>query len=143
MTKGLRASLNFYLLLYMSTCLSSMNIFTAENHVRSSRPEFLFYDELVPLSLDKPLPPDLSAKLNAITNTPFINNEAYYGSARLRPLETTAPGPSLRVALWNIERGMQLDNLKVLIKDKDRFMAEGAREREKRIKKGKSKVMLI
>ena len=56
----------------------------AQDYVRDSEPKLFSYDELVQLSLDQPLTPELTEKLHAITTTPFINNEAYYAGSRPR-----------------------------------------------------------
>ena len=100
-------------------------------YVRDSKPELFSYDELVQLSLDQPLSPELAGKLHTVTTTPFINNEAYYRGARPRPLEIRGLGPSLRVALWNIERGLSLDDIQLFLTDKDRFIAKVEEERKK------------
>jgi len=102
-----------------------------EGYVRVSIPQLFTYDELVQLSLDQPMNPELSAKLKMLTTTPFINNEAYYRGARPRPLEIRGLGPSLRVALWNIERGLSLDDIQLFLTDRDRFMAKVEEERKK------------
>jgi endonuclease/exonuclease/phosphatase family metal-dependent hydrolase len=103
----------------------------AQDYVRDSKPDLFSYEELVQLSLDKPLTPALAEKLHAITTTPFINNEAYYAGARPRPLEVKGLGPTLRVACWNIERGIELDDMLLFLTDKDRFMSEVQAERKK------------
>jgi len=72
-----------------------------------------------------------------LTTTPFINNEAYYDGAKPRPLEVERIGPSLRVAFWNIERGLELDYIELFLKDKDRFMARVAEERKHAKQAGK------
>ena len=100
-------------------------------YVRGSRPQLFSYDELVQLSLDQAMSPELSQKLHTVTTTPFINNEAYYRGARPRPLEIRGLGPSLRIALWNIERGLSLDDIQLFLTDKDRFMAKVEEERKK------------
>jgi len=81
----------------------------AQEYVRDSEPKLFSYDELVQLSLDQEMSPELAEKLRLVTTPPFINNEAYLGGTRPRPLEVPHLGPSLRVALWNIERGLELD----------------------------------
>ena len=73
--------------------------------MRDSEPKLFSHDEVVQLSLDQELSPELAEKLRVITTTPFINNEAYLSGARPRPLDVTHLGPCLLVALWNIERG--------------------------------------
>jgi endonuclease/exonuclease/phosphatase family metal-dependent hydrolase len=105
--------------------------------MRDSQPELFTYDELVQLSLPQELSYDLAQKLHTITTTPFINNEAYFGGARPRPLAVNPLGPALRIALWNIERGLKLDDIKLFLTDKDRFVAKVAAERKEARAKGK------
>jgi endonuclease/exonuclease/phosphatase family metal-dependent hydrolase len=109
----------------------------AEQYIRESKPEMFSYDELVQLSLDKPFSPELTQKLHAITTTPFINNEAHYKGARPRRLEIKGLGPSLRVAFWNIERGLGLEDIKMSLTDKDRFVVKATEERAKAKEAGK------
>ena len=104
---------------------------SAQDYVRHSEPKFFSYDELVQLSLDQEMAPELAEKLRVITTTPFVNNEAYYRGAKPRPLEIKDLGPSLRVACWNIERGLELDDIQLFLTDKDRFMAKMDEERKK------------
>ena len=103
---------------------------SAQEYVKDSRPEIFSYDELVQLSLDQELSPDLARKLNAITTTPFVNNEAYFRGARPRPLKIGGLGPSLRVAFWNIERGLRLDEIQLLIADEGAFVAKATTDRK-------------
>jgi len=100
-------------------------------YVPDSRPQLFSYDELVQLSLNQPLSQELTQKLHTVTTTPFVNNEAYYRGARPRPLEIRGLGPSLRVAMWNIERGLSLDDIQLFLTDKDRFMVKVEEERKK------------
>jgi endonuclease/exonuclease/phosphatase family metal-dependent hydrolase len=102
----------------------------AQEYVRDSEPKLFSYDELVQLSLDQEMSPELAEKLRVITTTPFINNEAYLSGARAKPLDVPALGPSLRVALWNIERGLELDYIELFLTDKDAFMAKVEEERK-------------
>lgn len=96
----------------------------AQEYVRDSEPKLMSYDELVQLSQNQELSPELTEQLHILTTTPFINNEAYYRGAKPRPLEVERLGPSLRVAFWNIERGLELDDIELFLTDKDRFMAK-------------------
>jgi endonuclease/exonuclease/phosphatase family metal-dependent hydrolase len=102
-----------------------------QEYVRDSEPKLFSYDELVQLSLPQEMSPELAEKLHTVTTTPFISNEAYYRGARPRPLAVKDLGPSLRVALWNIERGLSLDDIQLFLTDKDRFMAKVQEERKK------------
>src|SRR6185437_12583115 len=109
----------------------------AQNYVKDSEPKLFSYDELVQLSLAQPLSPELAEKLRVITTTPFINNSAYFDGARPRTLKEAGLGPSLRVAFWNIERGLELDDIQLLLRDKDAFMAKVEKERNKAKESGK------
>ena len=109
----------------------------AQSYVRNSQPQLFSYDELVQLSLDQPLSPELAEKLRVVTTTPFINNEAYYAGARPRPLNVEGLGATLRVACWNIERGLELDDILLFLSDKDSFMAKVKEERKKAKESGK------
>ena len=102
----------------------------AQDYVRDSAPKLLSYDELVQLSLDQEMPPELAEKLRLITTTPFVNNEAYLSGARPLPLDVPHLGPSLRVAFWNIERGLELDYIELFLSNKDAFMAKVEQERK-------------
>ena len=115
----------------MCAALIGLSSLRAQDYARDSRPDLFSYDELVQLSLDQPLTPVLAEKLHVVTNTPFVNNEAYYAGARPRPLEVKGLGPTLRVACWNIERGIELDDMLLFLTDKDRFISEVQAERKK------------
>jgi endonuclease/exonuclease/phosphatase family metal-dependent hydrolase len=114
----------------------------AQEYVRDSEPKLFSYDELVQLSVDQEMSPELAEKLRIITTTPFINNEAYLNGARPRPLDVPGLGPSLRVAFWNIERGLELDYIEQFLTDKDAFMAKVEKER-KEAKEGKKTVRAV
>ena len=58
--------------------------------------------------------------------------------ARPRPLEVAGLGPSLRVAFWNIERGLKIDDILLFVRDKDAFMAKLKEERDKAKANGES-----
>jgi endonuclease/exonuclease/phosphatase family metal-dependent hydrolase len=109
----------------------------ALSYVRDSQPQLFSYDELVQLNLDQPLSPELAEKLRVVTTTPFVDNEAYYRGARPRPLDVAGLGPTLRVAFWNIERGLELDDILLFLTDKDGFMDKIREERKHAQEKGK------
>ena len=106
-------------------------------YIHDSRPELFSYDELIQLGSGEELSPEITTKLHTLTTTPFINNEAYYGGAKPRPLVIPGLGPTLRVAFWNIERGLELDYIKLFLTDKDAFMAKVQEERKEAKEKGK------
>ena len=107
-----------------------------QGYVRDSSPQLFSYDELVQLG-QKNLTPQLAEKLKVVTTTPFINNEAYYSGATPATLDVPRLGPTLRVAFWNIERGLELDYIQLLLTDKDAFMAKVEAERKKAKESGK------
>jgi endonuclease/exonuclease/phosphatase family metal-dependent hydrolase len=64
----------------------------------------------------------LKGKLDQLLTTPFVNNEAYFaGTKPLRP-DPHGAGPSLRLAVWNIERGVNIDEIKLALSDKQGFL---------------------
>ncbi|HEY6660631.1 MAG TPA: endonuclease/exonuclease/phosphatase family protein, partial [Pyrinomonadaceae bacterium] len=75
-------------------------------------PALLTYNELVSLYEDDPPAPDLSNKLTTLLTTPFVNNSAGTRRGKTR---------SLRVAAWNIERGLEFDALKAALTNDQRF----------------------
>ena len=109
----------------------------AEEYTKESKPQLFSYDELVQLGSRQELTPELADKLHVVTTTPFINNEAYYRGARPRPLEVEGLGPTLRVAFWNIERGLELDDIQLFLTDKERYMAKVVEERNHATETGK------
>ncbi len=85
-------------------------------------PDLFTYDELVELGTVDAIGRRLKAKLDTVLTTPFLSNQAYYDGARpLRP-ELPGLGPSLRVVMWNIERGINLDAIKTLLANRDEFL---------------------
>ena len=125
-----------YLLVAMAAALTVAVPLQAQEYVRESGPALLSYNELVELGSDQEMSPELAEKLHLITTTPFINNEAYLSGARPKPLEVPELGPSLRVAFWNIERGLELDDIQLFLTDKNAFMAEVEEERKKASENG-------
>ncbi len=103
----------------------------AEEYARYSAPEMFTYKELVALSEDKEFEPALAEKLKHITTIPFLSNEAYYRGARPRQLEIEGLGPSLRVVFWNIERGIRLDEIKLLFTNKEGFVEKAVESHQK------------
>jgi hypothetical protein len=89
----------------------------AQDYTRGAKPPLFSYDELVQLGSGQELSSGIAEKLHVISTTPFINNEAYYGGARPRPLVVEGLGPTLRVAFWNIERGLELDDIQLFLTD--------------------------
>jgi endonuclease/exonuclease/phosphatase family metal-dependent hydrolase len=72
-------------------------------------PDLLAFEELVALYEQEPPSKALAAKLDALRRTPFVDNSAWERGARPRRPDVAGLGPVLRVAQWNIERGLELD----------------------------------
>jgi len=84
-------------------------------------PEFLDFDELVTLSdTDQPAAP-LAEKLERILKTPILSNEAALEGVRPHRPSAEGIGPVLRVASWNIERGLNFDLIRLAFSDPDGF----------------------
>src|SRR5580692_2542829 len=115
--------------LVFALCFTILPLFAAKlQPVASSSPDVLNFDEIVTLSeTDRPAAP-LEEKLDTLLRTPFLNNDAAaVGGQPHRPL-VDGIGPVLRVASWNIERGLNFDLIKLALSDPDGFM-QAARER--------------
>lgn len=100
-------------------------------------PQLLTYNELVQLYEQNPPPDALRKNLSTLLSTPFVSNSA---SARgVKPVKPRDPrlGKFMRVALWNIERGIEFDAIRWAFKDSNRFASmldkkkypRGSRER--------------
>jgi hypothetical protein len=94
------------------------------DYIRSLQPRLLTYPELVALGEQQTVDPALAQKLNTLLTTPFVNNEAYF--AGIKPLHPALKGlgPSLRLVEWNIERGVEFDEIRLLMTDRKGFLAK-------------------
>jgi endonuclease/exonuclease/phosphatase family metal-dependent hydrolase len=101
--------------LWLSTLLAISPYGTAETGVRTV-PQFLTMEELIELS-DTPQPIGaLREKVDALLNTPFVDNGFLASGTAKRP-EVPAVGPVMRVAAWNIERGSNFDLIQMAFSD--------------------------
>src|SRR5580693_7362887 len=76
-------------------------------------PEVLTFDELVYLADTNQPPEPLAEKLDKLLKTPFLNNQATLNSVQPHRPSVDGLGPVLRVAEWNIERGLNFDLIKL------------------------------
>jgi endonuclease/exonuclease/phosphatase family metal-dependent hydrolase len=118
-------------LLSLAMALAVAGFAADQPYARYEEPALFSYDELVALGEDDPLEERLAQKLNAIRTTPFLSNEAHYRGAKPHRPEIEDLGPSLRVVMWNIERGFALDHLKLLFTDTNAFLKDQARSGER------------
>jgi endonuclease/exonuclease/phosphatase family metal-dependent hydrolase len=101
------------------------------SYVQLQQPRMLTYDELVALGTSNKLSDELREKLHSITTTPFLSNEAYYNGAKPHRPKLARLGNSLRLVTWNIERGLQLDGIKLLFTNTDEFLRQAKRNEKK------------
>jgi len=100
-------------------------------YVRLQQPTLFTYQELVTLGTSDKVSGTLGDKLLAITTTPFLSNEAYYRGAQPHRPVLNQLGRSLRVVTWNIERGLQLDRIKLLFTNTEEFLKQAERKDDK------------
>ncbi len=86
-------------------------------------PQLLTYDEIIQLYQQTDPAPPLAEKLHRLLTTPFVRNTAW--DAGRKPLKPSVPavGKILRVAQWNIERGLQFDAIRFAFTDSKQFNA--------------------
>ncbi len=90
---------------------------------RPADPPLLTFDEIKQLYQDDDLPTPLRDKLRRLLTTPFVRNNA--SDAGMMPLKPSDPqtGKMLRVAQWNIERGLEFDAVRFAFTDPKKFNA--------------------
>ncbi len=100
--------------------------FLASSAVARNVPAFFSFSELVELYRTNDLSPEHAQRLRLLLNTPFVENNF---AAPTRLSETERLGPYVRVASWNIERGLEFDAIAKLFTDPAAF--EGMLDPEK------------
>ena len=101
-----KASAGFLLLIFVFTLNSVQG-------QQAGGPALLTYNELVALYESDPPSQELSNKLTKLLTTPFVNN-----SFEMRPGKKSS---MLRVATWNIERGVEFDAVKAALTNDQKF----------------------
>jgi endonuclease/exonuclease/phosphatase family metal-dependent hydrolase len=96
---------------------------TPPNFGQAADPPLLSFDEIKQLYQDDDLPAPLRDKLRTLLTTPFVRNSA--SDAGMMPLKPSDPqtGKMLRVAQWNIERGLEFDAVRFAFSDSQKFNA--------------------
>ncbi len=85
--------------------------------------DLLTYDELVRLYEQHNPSEELQIKVQKLLTTPFVNNEhAASAPVSIQPKSTTI-GRSLRIAQWNIERGIEYEALETALTDPEKFIS--------------------
>ena len=89
---------------------------------QNAAPPALFtYNELVTLYEQETLPDDLRLKLERLTTTPVVNNAAQARGIQPMKPNVSDLGRVLRVASWNIERGLNFTAVRAALLGADRF----------------------
>ncbi|MES2220039.1 MAG: endonuclease/exonuclease/phosphatase family protein [Acidobacteriota bacterium] len=86
-----------------------------------SHPPTLTFDELVTLSHEEPLNPELKDKLERILQNPVVWNNPAHPPHKSLDLGTA---PVFRVAEWNIERGIEFESIEQALTSSDEFEAK-------------------
>jgi endonuclease/exonuclease/phosphatase family metal-dependent hydrolase len=94
-----------------------------EDYVRLSTPKLLTFEELVELEKTDEPSKQLADRLDQLLRTPFLSNEAFYAGAKPKRPSSEAMGPFLRATMWNIERGIEFDGIRISLSEQDKFAA--------------------
>ena len=89
---------------------------------KTSSPAVFSYAELTTLYEQKTLSPTLEEKLNKLLTTPFVDN-SYPNVSPARFLQSAQLGEFLRVAQWNIERGLEYEAMAAVFGSEAQFAA--------------------
>jgi len=90
-------------------------------------PEPLSFRELTTLASVDPPPADLARKLADLLSTPFISNEAAARDSASKPADAPSPGHMLRVAEWNINRGLNEREIELALAGSKGYLAAASR----------------
>lgn len=103
-------------LLTLLIVLASLPAPAAGGARRPARADLLSFDELVDLYAHEVPAPALQSKLDALLETPFVDNGAWDRGAR--PLKPDFPriGRGLRVLQWNVERGIEYEAIEAALR---------------------------
>jgi endonuclease/exonuclease/phosphatase family metal-dependent hydrolase len=96
--------------------------------VSLENPELLSFDELITLSTTAKPDGPLAGRLDALLNRPFVHRETSAAEAPPRRPNGKGEGPILRVGLWNIERGLNLDLIRSAFSSSDEFLSLAAKQ---------------
>jgi endonuclease/exonuclease/phosphatase family metal-dependent hydrolase len=87
---------------------------------QQSGPPLLTYADLVTLYEEDVPPPELAARLRQILTTPFVSNSAGMRGTRAGSQDDLGK-QFIRVATWNIERGVEFEAIKAALMNDQRF----------------------
>lgn len=104
-------------------CLFLLAVFCIQTKAdNTAAPEFFSYTELKQLYENEKLSPVLETKLNRLLTQPLVNNS--FGSEKSSSFKISKRlGEFVRVAHWNIERGLEFDALLAVFKSEKDLIA--------------------
>lgn len=85
----------------------------------TSGPPLLTYADLVALYENDTPSTDLQNRLTKLLTTPFVNNSA--GNRSRVQSSSAGSDKGIRIAAWNIERGLEFDAVKAALTNDQRF----------------------
>lgn len=87
----------------------------------AAQPELLSFDELRVLSSTAQPEGSLGKRLDTLLRTPFVNNEAEASGIQPHRPVVNGVGPVLRVAFWNIERGLKFELIRAALTSPEEY----------------------
>ena len=114
----LARNLPFFVLLLNGALLGAK----ASDFPSRQGPPKLTFDELLHLAVDESPPPAIAEHLQQILSQPFIDNEAALSGAKTMRPSSPGLGPVLRVAEWNIEQGLNEEQVAISLSHSDQFI---------------------
>jgi endonuclease/exonuclease/phosphatase family metal-dependent hydrolase len=100
--------------------------FSADGRIANG-PRLLDFSELVTLADTNQPPSPLAEKLDMLLRSPFVNNDATAASVTAHRPRVEGLGPVVRVASWNIERGLNFDLIRLALSDPEGFIKAAAK----------------
>ncbi|MEJ7624747.1 MAG: endonuclease/exonuclease/phosphatase family protein [Pyrinomonadaceae bacterium] len=102
-------------------CLALLCVLPSHPFGNDIDERLLTYQELTKLYINRPLPADLESRLDNLLSVAFVTNRP---NTSLPPLSSQASlGQYIRVAHWNIERGIEYDALEAALTSEAKFEA--------------------
>ena len=101
----------------LSLTIGLFIVSSASAQDRTNGPKLLRYSDLVALYENDEPSQDLQQRLTGLLSAPFVDNSINAQGLRRTGLVTN----SLRVATWNIERGLEFDAVKAALANDQRF----------------------
>jgi endonuclease/exonuclease/phosphatase family metal-dependent hydrolase len=86
-----------------------------------ANPELLSFEDLVALASGAKPEGALAARFSALLNTPFVHSETGVPDIQPRRPSVAGLGTVLRVGLWNIERGLNFEQIRSALNDPVEF----------------------